>query len=259
MEQTGIVQQQLMAVSLLLQMEQTGIVQQQLLQHLLTEEGGLDATVLSLIAEAGQQEPSDGSASDGETADQPSTWAAPARDKARRKTTTTQELLFASSGGGDPAPTPAGSLPGQEPRGTRPGSSPGSSGGGGGDAEGRLAMPPPAPPVPAIQPPPVFTRSLSHTVSGNDTVSASSRWVDTEHRLTAVDLVSLTRLNQSCLMLRCDITMIQLQICTILFGRFCTKPFALSRGPMETQNSHVLQITKTKYVWCFLTFFFIDV
>ncbi|KAF0294123.1 Kinesin-like protein KIF21B [Amphibalanus amphitrite] len=101
------------------QMEQTGIVQQQLLQHLLTEEGGLDATVLSLIAEAGQQEPSDGSVSDGEAADQPPAWAAPA-----------------------PAPVP--------PAFTR-----------------SLPQPPAAPPA--------FSRSLSHTVSGNDTVSGSSR------------------------------------------------------------------------------------
>ncbi|XP_043246554.1 kinesin-like protein KIF21A isoform X2 [Amphibalanus amphitrite] len=161
------------------QMEQTGIVQQQLLQHLLTEEGGLDATVLSLIAEAGQQEPSDGSVSDGEAADQPPAWAAPApaRDKARRKTTTTQELLY-SNGGGSGDPSPAGSPAAQEGRGGR------SSGGG--DADGRLAMPPP-PAQTAVPPaftrslpqppaaPPVFSRSLSHTVSGNDTVSGSSR------------------------------------------------------------------------------------
>ena len=153
-------------------MEQTGIVQQQLLQHLLTEEGGLDATVLSLIAEAGQQEPSDGSVSDDE---QTPAWPAPGRDKARRKTATTQELLFAdNTGGGDPTPDSVPSA-----RGT--GMARGTGTDGGGDAEGRMTMPPP-PPV-TVTGPPVFSRSISHTVTGSEMTSRNSRYVDSGNNL----------------------------------------------------------------------------
>ncbi|XP_037086600.1 LOW QUALITY PROTEIN: kinesin-like protein KIF21A [Pollicipes pollicipes] len=80
------------------QIVQNSSVQQQLLQHLMTEEGGLDPAVLSLIAEAGAAPAadSDDSESDGEP-------PAPAR----RKTTTTHDLLFANgaASGADRVPS----------------------------------------------------------------------------------------------------------------------------------------------------------
>lgn len=123
-------------------MELNSSVQQQLLQHLMTEEGGLDPSVLSLISEADHQSPlsDDSAASDQELDHIPAPWAPPpVKDKARRKTATTNELLFAN-GSGVVAAAP------ESPR----------LRGGGGDAESRLPMPPP---------PPGLTRSLSHVIA----------------------------------------------------------------------------------------------
>ena len=68
----------------------------------MTEEGGLDAAVLSLITEAGGAGPVD---SDSETDSEettPGRTAAAARDKARRRTVNTQDLLFANGAGAGP-------------------------------------------------------------------------------------------------------------------------------------------------------------
>ena len=82
-------------------MEQNSSVQQQLLQHLMTEEGGLDSAVLSLITEVGGLGGAD-SESDSDSEPTPARTAAAARDKARRRTVNTQDLLFANGSGAPP-------------------------------------------------------------------------------------------------------------------------------------------------------------
>ncbi|KAF0304360.1 Kinesin-like protein KIF21A [Amphibalanus amphitrite] len=90
------------------QMEQNSSVQQQLLQHLMTEEGGLDSAVLSLITEVGGVGAAE-SDSDSDSELTPARTAAAARDKARRRTVNTQDLLFAN--GTAPAPERDGERP----------------------------------------------------------------------------------------------------------------------------------------------------